>query len=72
MNFGTRIAIRYKVALLKNVAAEDVSLVITESKENVLETIEVAGDTNDSKGRYVANFCGSTSKDMRRVACVTA
>ena len=72
LDLGTRIGIQYKVTLPAGVAAEDVSLVITDGKGNTLETLSLNGENVDSKGRYIVNFYGSTSKDMRRVVYATA
>ena len=74
LDLGTRIGIQYKVTLPANIAAEDVSLVIKDAKGNTLETLALAGEdvSMDNKGRYIVNFYGSTSKDMRRVVYATA
>ena len=47
---------------------------ITDGNGNTLEALTLVGEdvTIDSKGRYVVNFYGSTSKDMRRVVYATA
>ena len=66
------IGIQYKVTLPEGINAEDATLVITDENGNELETIEVSTGTVDSKGRYVVNFYGSTSRDMRRVVYATA
>ena len=72
LDLGTRIGIQYKVTVPSNVNVDDVSLVITDAEGNVLETLRVAGNATDSKGRYIVNFYGSTSRDMRRVVYATA
>ena len=72
LDLGTRIGIQYKVTVPAGVAAEDVALIITDSNGNVLETLAVAGNPTDSRGRYLVNFYGSTSRDMRRVVYATA
>ena len=74
LDLGTRIGIQYKVTLPAGIAAEDVSLVIADANGNTLETLTLTGEdvTMDSKGRYIVNFYGSTSKDMRRVVYATA
>ena len=74
LDLGTRIGIQYKVTLPADVAAEDVSLVIADADGNTLETLTLTGEdvSMDNKGRYVVNFYGSTSKDMRRVVYATA
>ena len=51
---------------------EDVTVVVTDSNGNVLETLTVVGNATDSRGRYLVNFYGSTSRDMRRVVYATA
>ena len=74
LDLGTRIGIQYKVTLPADVAAEDVSLVIADADGNTLETLTLTGEdvTMDNKGRYIVNFYGFTSKDMRRVVYATA
>ena len=72
LDLGTRIGIQYKVTVPSNVNAEDVTLVVTDASGKVLETLAVAGNSTDSRGRYLVNFYGSTSRDMRRVVYATA
>ena len=72
LDLGTRIGIQYKVTVPAGVNVEDVTLVVTDAAGNVLETLAVAGNTTDTKGRYLVNFYGSTSRDMRRVVYATA
>ena len=72
LDLGTRIGIQYKVTVPSDVNAEDVTLVITDAEGNVLENLEVAGNETDSRGRYLVNFYGFTSRDMRRVVYATA
>ena len=72
LDLGTRIGIQYKVTVPADVNAEDVTLVVTDANGNVLETLKVAGNATDSRGRYLVNFYGSTSRDMRRVVYATA
>ena len=72
LDLGTRIGIQYKVTVPSNVNVEDVTVVVTDSNGNVLETLTVAGNATDSRGRYLVNFYGSTSRDMRRVVYATA
>ena len=72
LDLGTRIGIRYKVTVPTDVNVKDVTLVITDSNGNVLETLQVAGNPADDRGRFIVNFYGSTSRDMRRVVYATA
>ena len=72
LDLGTRIGIQYKVTVPSDVNVEDVTLVVTDASGNVLETLQVAGNLTDHKGRYLVNFYGFTSRDMRRVVCATA
>ena len=72
LDLGTRIGIQYKVTVPADVNAEDVTLVITDAQGNELETLAVAGNATDSRGRYLVNFYGSSSRDMRRVVYATA
>ena len=72
LDLGTRIGAQYKVTIPAGVNVEDISLVVTDAEGNVLETMAVAGNPTDSKGRYLVNFYGFTSRDMRRVVYATA
>ena len=72
LDLGTRIGAQYKVTVPAGVNVEDISLVVTDAEGNVLETMAVAGNPTDSKGRYLVNFYGFTSRDMRRVVYATA
>ena len=72
LDLGTRIGIQYKVTVPTDVNVEDVTLVVTDASGNVLETLAVAGNETDSRGRYLVNFYGFTSRDMRRVVYATA
>ena len=72
LDLGTRIGIQYKVTVPADVNVEDVTLVVTDTNGNVLETLAVAGNETDSRGRYLVNFYGFTSRDMRRVVYATA
>ena len=74
LDLGTRIGIQYKVTLPAGIAAEDVTLEIADAGGKILETLTLTGEgvTTDAKGRYVVNFYGSTSRDMRRVVYATA
>ena len=72
LDLGTRVGITYKVTLPEGVDAADAKLVIQDAQGNELETLQVAGNATDSKGRYLVNFYGSTSRDMRRVVYATA
>ena len=72
LDLGTRIGIQYKVTVPADVNVEDVTLVVTDANGNVLETLTVAGNPTDNKGRYIVNFYGFTSRDLRRVVYATA
>ena len=72
LDLGTRIGILFKVTVPTDVNVDDVTLVVTDAEGNVLETLAVAGNGTDNKGRYLVNFYGSTSRDMRRVVYATA
>lgn len=50
----------------------DVTLVVTDAEGKVLETLTVAGNATDNKGRYIVNFYGNTSTQMRRMVYATA
>ena len=69
LDLGTRVGITYKVTLSN---AENAVLVIRDAQGKELERIDVAGNPTDDRGRYILNFYGSTSRDMRRVVYATA
>ena len=48
-----------------------VVLHIQDADGNALESFDLSSGTVDSKGRFVVNFYGSTSRDMRRVVQAT-
>ena len=72
LDLGTRIGIQYKVTVPANVNAEDVTLVITDAEGKEIETLAVGGNATDNKGRYIVNFYGNTSTQMRRMVYATA
>ena len=72
LDLGTRVGITYKVTLPAGIAAEDAVVIVKDAAGNELETLQVAGNATDDRGRYIVNFYGSTSRDMRRVVYATA
>ena len=71
LDLGTRVGITYKVTLPEGMDPADAKLVIKDAEGKVLDTLEVAGNATDSRGRYLVTFYGSTSRDMRRVVYAT-
>ena len=71
IDLGTRIGITYKVTLPEGIAAEEAVIIVKDAAGSELERLEIAGNPTDSKGRYIVNFYGSTSRDMRRVVYAT-
>ena len=71
LELGTRIGIRYKVALPEGVNVEDVTLVIRDELDNELTSIPLSTGTVDSRGRYVVTFYGLASRQMRDVVTST-
>ena len=72
LDLGTRIGIQYKVTVPSDTKVEDVTLIVMDASGNILERLTVAGNPTDNRGRYLVNFYGSTSRDMRRLVYATA
>ena len=72
LDLGTRIGIQYKVALPEGMNAADAVLVISDASGKTLESIDLSTGTMDSKGRYVVNFYGLASRQIRDVVTATA
>ena len=71
LDLGTRIGIQYKVALPAEVDAANAILVVRDAEGKELESILLSTGTKDTRGRYVVNFYGLASRQMRDAVTAT-
>ena len=71
LELGTRIGIQYKVALPGDVDAANAVLVIRDAEGEKLESINLSTGAVDNRGRYVVNFYGLASRQMRDAVTAT-